>query len=545
MIATKQKPFKEITRFLASYKSIFICGCGECATLCKTGGEEEVKRMKEKLEEIEKIVSGWVVLDLACHKLNNLKFFREHKSEIEQSDALLVLTCGNGVQTVAENLEKPVYPGCDSLFLGEIIRFGNFEERCQLCGECLLGMTGGICPVTRCSKSLLNGPCGGSVDGKCEINSEIECGWQLIIDRLKKRGELSVLKKIIPPKNWSTSRDGGLRRLKITSKAKSPEEISSLIEVDTKRTTNITHLVSESRLERILKKGAFAITGELGPPKGADPQPVKDKVELLRGYTDAINITDNQTAVTRMSSIACAIILLRLGVEPIVQMVTRDRNRLALQSDVLGAAGLGVKNFLCLSGDHQKFGNHPQAKNVYDIDSVQLILALRMMRNESRFLSGDKLSSPPSLFIGAVENPGADPFEFRSTRLAKKIDAGCDFIQTQAVFDVAKFEKWLSILRNEGLANKVYILAGVIPIKSIGMARYMRDSVSGVSIPEEIINRMKGAKDARKEGIKICTEIIFQLRQIEGVNGVHIMAVAWEKVIPQIVEQAKLLPRPD
>ena len=541
MIITEQKPLEEIVQFLTPYSSVFICGCSECATLCKTGGEEEVKNMKGELEKIGKNVPGWVILDPACHRLNDMKFFREHKKEIDASDTLLVLACGNGVQTVAEILEKPVYPGCNSLFLGEIVRFGNFEERCQLCGNCLLDMTGGICPITRCSKSLLNGPCGGSVEGKCEIDPDIECGWQLIIDRLEKRGELNVLRKILPPKDWSTSRDGGLRKFKIAQIRKAVEKVPRQKEVKTEK-----KIVSSprSKLEKILKEGKFAVTCELGPPKSADPSPVKKKAKLLKGCADAVNITDNQTAIARMSSIACGVILLQLGVEPVVQMVTRDRNRLALQSDVLGAAGLGVRNFLCLSGDHQRFGNHPQAKNVYDLDAVQLILALKMMRDEGRFLSGDKLSSPPSLFIGAVENPFADPFEFRAIRLAKKIEAGCDFIQTQAVFDVEKFKKWMRILKNEGLSEKVYILAGVIPVKSVGMARYMRDYVSGVTVPDEIVKRMEDAKDPKKEGIKICVEIIKQLKQIGEVRGIHIMAVAWEEVVPQIVEEAKLLPRP-
>jgi len=539
MIITRQKPFEEIVQFLAPYKSIFICGCSECATLCKTGGEEEVKKMKEKLEETGRVVPDWVILDPACHRLNDLKILREHKSGVDRSDALLVLACGNGVQTVAGVAEKPVYPGCDTLFLGEIVRFGNFEERCQLCGECILDITGGICPVTRCSKSLLNGPCGGSEGGKCEIDPDIECGWQLIIEGLQKKERIDALRKIIPPKDWSNSRDGGLRKFKITQVTQKEESRDR--EVKIKKATSRS---SGSKLEKVLKEGEFAVTCELGPPKGADPNPVKNKAEILKDCADAVNITDNQTAIVRMSSIACAAILLQLGIEPVVQMVTRDRNRLALQSDVLGACALGVKNILCLSGDHQKFGNHPQAKNVYDLDAVQLIFTLKIMRDESMFLSGDKLSSPPSIFIGAVENPFADPFEFRSIRLAKKIDAGCDFIQTQAVFDVAKFERWMKILRDEGLCEKVYILAGVIPIKSAGMARYMRDYVSGVAVPDEIVRRIEDAKDTKKEGIKICVEIIDQLRQIEGVRGVHIMAVAWEEAVSQVVEEAKLLPRP-
>jgi len=300
MIITRQKPFEKIMEFLNPYRSIFICGCSECATLCKTGGEDEVKAMQDRLEKRGKEVSGWVVLDPACHRLNDLKFFREHKSEVDRSDAILVLACGNGTQTVAGALEKPVYPGCDSLFLGEIVRFGRFEERCQLCGDCLLDITGGICPVTRCSKSLLNGPCGGSEEGKCEINPEIDCGWQLIIDRLKQRGRLDVLRKVIPPKDWSTSRDGGPRKLQLTSTDEASEKAPQREKVKIKEPAFSS---PKSRLERILREGKFVVTCELGPPKGADPKPVKNKAELLRGYADAVNITDNQTAITRMSSI--------------------------------------------------------------------------------------------------------------------------------------------------------------------------------------------------------------------------------------------------
>jgi len=217
---------------------------------------------------------------------------------------------------------------------------------------------------------------------------------------------------------------------------------------------------------------------------------------------------------------------------------------LAIESDVLGAAALGISNVLSLSGDHQKFGNHPQAKNVFDIDSVQLIQILKVMRDEKRFLSEDKLTVAPKLYIGAAENPFADPFEFRAIRLAKKIKAGCDFIQTQGIFDVEKFGEWMHIIRDKGLDKQVHILAGLIPMKSAGMARYMRDYVSGITLPDEVVSRMEDAKNPKEEGIEICLETIEQVREIEGVHGIHIMAVAWEKIVPQIVERAKLLPRP-
>ncbi len=299
-----------------------------------------------------------------------------------------------------------------------------------------------------------------------------------------------------------------------------------------------------SNLEKILESGHFAVTAELGPPKGADAEVIKKKGNLLRDYADAINITDNQTAIVRMSSIACGTILTQLHLEPIVQVVCRDRNRLAIQSDILGAAALGIKNVLCLSGDHQKFGNHPQAKNVYDIDAIHLIQAFKRMRDEKKLLDGGDLTIEPRLYIGAVENPYADPYEFRAVRLTKKIRAGCDFIQTQGVFDVKKFKDWMRIITDQGSDRKVHILAGIIPIKSAGMARYMREYVSGVSVPDEIVTRMENAKDPRQEGINICLEIIEELKQIPGLHGIHIMAVAWESVVPVIVDKASLVPRP-
>jgi methylenetetrahydrofolate reductase (NADPH) len=245
-----------------------------------------------------------------------------------------------------------------------------------------------------------------------------------------------------------------------------------------------------------------------------------------------------------MSSLAGCILLKEQGVEPVMQMVTRDRNRISIQSDVLGAVALGIGNILCLSGDHTKFGNHPSAKNVFDIDSIQLIQTLKNMRDEKKFISGEEISGEIRLFIGAAANPYADPFEFRVARLAKKVKAGADFIQTQAVYDLTKFAKWMGMIAERGLDKQVHILAGVIPIRSAGMARYMRDYVSGVSVPDEIVTRMEGAKSAKEEGLLLSLEIIEQLKEIPGVHGIHIMAVGWEDIVPEIVERAGLLPRP-
>jgi len=299
-----------------------------------------------------------------------------------------------------------------------------------------------------------------------------------------------------------------------------------------------------TNLEKILAGGNFAVTVEAGPPKGTNPEVIQKKGDLLRQYCDAVNVTDNQTAIVRMSSLASCLLLKQMGVEPVMQMVTRDRNRIALQSDVLGAVALGIGNILCLSGDHPKLGNHPQAKAVFDIDSIQLIQVLKKMRDEHKFLNGDEISGEVPLFIGAVANPFADPFEIRVPRLAKKIKAGADFIQTQAVFDVNRFVQWMKIATERGLDKEAHILAGIIPIRSAGMAHYMRDNVSGVSVPEEIVARMEKAEDAEAEGVKIALELIAQVKEIPGVHGIHIMAVGWEKRVPEIIERAGLLPRP-
>jgi len=301
-----------------------------------------------------------------------------------------------------------------------------------------------------------------------------------------------------------------------------------------------------SKLQQILSKGAFAVTTECGPPRGGNAEVVIKKGELLKGYVDAVNVTDNQTAIVRMSSIAACAHLFKIGLEPVVQMVVRDRNRIALQSDIMGAYSLGIRNILCLSGDHQVFGSQPDALNVFDIDSMNLIHTVLTMRGEGKDMSGFELNDPPKMFIGAVANPFADPFEFRVIRLAKKIDAGADFIQTQCVYNMERFKEWMKLVREEGLTEKVHILAGVTPLKSAGMARYMSKKVAGMDVPEAIIHRMSGVpqEKAIDEGIKICLETIAELREIKGVHGVHIMAIDWEEIVGEIIESAGLLPRP-
>lgn len=303
---------------------------------------------------------------------------------------------------------------------------------------------------------------------------------------------------------------------------------------------------SGSRLEKVLRGKHFAVTCECGPPKGAATEHLLKKIGRIRGYVDAANVTDNQTAVVRMSSIAAGAILLGRGVEPVMQMVTRDRNRIAAQSDVLGAHALGIRNMLCLSGDHQSFGNHATARNVFDIDSMQLLHMIRTLRDEGKLDNGDSVDGAPRMFLGAAANPFADPFEFRVIRLAKKIAAGADFIQTQCIYDMDRFKEFMKMARDMGLPEKCFILAGLIPLKSVGMARYMNNRVPGIIIPEKIIERLKGVPEKARgeEGIRILLEQIEEVRAIEGVAGVHVMAIEWEEKIPEIMERAGLLPRP-
>ncbi len=285
---------------------------------------------------------------------------------------------------------------------------------------------------------------------------------------------------------------------------------------------------SGSNLEKVLEAGHFAFTGELGPPRGTSAEEVREKAQHLKGNVDMVNITDNQTAVVRMSSWAACLILIQEGLEPNFQMVCRDRNRLAMQADILGAYTHGVRNMLCLSGDHCMFGDHPDAMGVFDIDSIQLINMVK------------------TSFIGAAANPFAEPYEWRVHRLGKKINAGVDFIQTQCIYNMDRFRKWVKQANDMGLTEKVYILAGVTPMKNVGMARYMQKKVPGIEVPEELIDRLKGVgkKKVADEGIKIACEQIEEFKEMKGVHGVHMMAIEWEHMVPEIAERAKVLPRP-
>ncbi|NNJ12597.1 methylenetetrahydrofolate reductase [Chloroflexales bacterium ZM16-3] len=295
-----------------------------------------------------------------------------------------------------------------------------------------------------------------------------------------------------------------------------------------------------SNLQRRLAAGQVVVTGEMAPPKGAAPDRLIQLAEGLRTSVDAINLTDNQRGVARMSALGAAALLSQVGIEPIMQMTCQHRNRIALQSDALSASALGVRNVLCMTGDHPRIGDHPAAKNVLDLNSFQLIRMMRKLREEAAFESGTSLKDAPQFFIGGVANPNVE----RAARLEKKIESGAEFIQTQLIFDVARFRQWMADVRAAGLHQKAHILAGVMVLRRPNSAVYLRDHLPGTLMPDGIVDRMLAAADSEHEGIVIAAELVNELLGVEGVAGVHIMSVDWTRSIPQIVERAGLLPRP-
>ena len=298
---------------------------------------------------------------------------------------------------------------------------------------------------------------------------------------------------------------------------------------------------SRGRLERILRQGNFAVTAELNPPDSADPNEVYNRASVFEGWVDGINATDGSGANCHMSSVSICALLTRIGYAPVMQISCRDQNRIAIQGHVLGAAAMGVNNILCLTGDGVQAGDQPGAKPVFDLDCMSLLTTIRMMRDESQFLSGRKITEPPHVFLGAAANPFAPPHDFRVHRLAKKIDAGAQFVQTQYCFDVPMLAEYMARVRDQGLDEKCFILAGVGPLASAKSARWIRANVPGIHIPDAIIDRLEGAKDQKQEGRNICIEIIQQVHDMAGISGIHVMAYRQEEHVADIVQRSGVL----
>ena len=541
MIVTEKKPLEEIMEYLRDEDRIFIVGCGDCAKLCQTGGQREVEEMAEKLSQAGKIVTGWIVSDGPCHNLRVARELRTVSKQVAQADGILILACGAGIQSITDLTEKPVHPGLNTLFLGNVRRYGSFDERCALCGECILDYTGGICPVTRCAKSLVNGPCGGvQDDGMCEVDGR-ECAWVQIFEKLKQQGRLDMLDRYQPMKDFELSIKPGRMNLRIEDQdSRSQRLMSQLIEREEKykfsefgrrnwqikleevKTHNLTGL------QRELEAGRSVTTVEIVPPKGVNAEPQLGYADNLKSYVTAVNVNENPASVMRANSLSLCSIFIQRGIEPVLHLTTRERNRLALQSELLGASIMGIKNVMVMTGDHQSMGDHKEAKPVYDLDSVHLLRLITEMMGGKDY-NGSDLDGAPKFFPGAVVNPGAQLIEAQILKMRKKALAGARYFITQAVYDLKKFEKFMNLIADVD----AFVIAGIIPLKSPKMARYMNSNIPGINVPEKLIERMEKTKKRAPEGIAIARDLVQGCRQL--CNGVHIMPIGKYNWVPAIL----------
>ena len=439
---------------------------------------------------------------------------------------------------------------------------------CRMCGNCLLQETAFICPM-ECPKGIRNGPCGGSTPERCYVDKTRPCIWYKIYDRSFRMGREEKLLEVLPPLDWekvgtetwgdvvAQVRKVGVKKFIQGMTSSDPRKRAETWDAvfypvrqpDWWQGDSIYHppAYSEpaSELERRLQAGEFVLTCEVAPPLTISTKKLISNIELVKPYVAAINFTDAPSATPRMTSWACSKIAIEQGAEPVMQIAARDRTRTGLQGEVLGAAALGVRNILCLSGDSMRLSPNPRGRmDVVDIDSVQMLWILRRMRDEGKYLDGRNIKFPPKFFLGAAASPSASEPRFQALREEKKVNAGAQFFQTNVVFDPDGLEVWLNELAKRNILDKVYILVGITPLKSLKVARYMNDEVPGVFIPDKLLKRMEKAGDGEEEeGVQIALELIEAVRKLEGINGIHLMAVGWESIVPRIVEDAGLVPQ--
>ena len=441
---------------------------------------------------------------------------------------------------------------------------------CRMCGNCILQETAFVCPMT-CPMGLRNGLCGGASPEHCAVDPTRPCTWYMIYERAERLGRLDRLLEINAPLDGNkVGHETWLDALHVwRARGKGPQPIEFF--TDREKFSDdwdsffrdlrqpewwagddayhpATYTEPASGLEAALHTGEFVTTAEIAPPLTASTKLLEKKVGLLKGVVIAANFTDNASASARMSSIASSKLCLDLGLEPVMQLQARDRSRVALESDAMGAAGLGIRNILCLSGDHACFGPSPMCKpDQSDMDAVQVLWMLRRMRDDGVYLDGREIKQRPQWFLGAAASPFGAPPKYEAIRAEKKVNAGAQFIQTQPIFDYAHFTAWLEALDKRNLLGKAYILPGLIPLKSANAAHFMANDVPGVVVPQRVLDRMDAAgddKQAQQEaGVAIALEIIEKLRATPGIAGMHIMAVHWEEIVPRLVEEAGL-PRP-
>lgn len=436
---------------------------------------------------------------------------------------------------------------------------------CRMCGNCLLQETAFICPM-ECPKGARNGPCGGSTSEHCYVDETRPCIWYKIFERAHAMGREEMLLEVLPPLDWDkvgTETWGDIFRQ--AKKTGINKVFSGLLSKDVDERSQVWEAVFRpvrqpewwegdaeyhppayeepvSELEGRLKSGEFVVTAEVAPPLTVATKKLTSNIELVKPYVAAINFTDSPSATPRMSSWACSSIAVQNGAEPVMQIAARDRTRTGLQAEVLGAVALGVRNILCLSGDSMRMAPEPRGRmDVIDVDSIQMLWILRRMRDEGRYLDGRSLKFPPKYFLGAAASPFSSQPHFQAIREHKKVNAGAQFFQTNLVFDAEGLDVWLNELAKRDILDKVYILIGITPLKSLKMALYMHHEVPGVFIPKNILNRMENAGDgASEEGVQIALELIEAVHQKQGVNGIHLMAVGWEEIVPRIVVEAGL-----
>lgn len=436
---------------------------------------------------------------------------------------------------------------------------------CRMCGNCLLQETAFICPM-ECPKGIRNGPCGGSTEEHCYVDETRPCMWYRIYDRAFKMGREEMLLEVLPPLDWDkvgTETWGDVIRQ--IGKVGTGKFVGSMLSRDPLQRSMVwdsvfrpirqpewwqgdaeyhapTYTEPVSELERRLKSGEFVVTSEVAPPLTVATKKLIENIQLVKPYATAINFTDNPSATPRMSSWACSTFAIQQGAEPVMQIAARDRTRTGLQAEVLGACALGVRNILCLSGDSMSMAPDPRGRmDIVDIDSVQMLWILRRMRDEGKYLDGRNIKFPPKFFLGAAASPYASEPRFQAIREHKKVNAGAQFFQTNLVFDPDGLDIWLEALAKRNILDKVYILIGITPLKSLKVAQYMNNDVPGVTIPDKLIKRMEAAGDgASEEGVQIALELIEAVKGKQGVNGIHLMAVGWEEIVPRIVTEAGL-----
>lgn len=438
---------------------------------------------------------------------------------------------------------------------------------CRMCGNCLLQETAFICPM-ECPKGLRNGPCGGSTPEKCYVDETRPCIWYKIFERSFKLGREDLLLEVLPPLDWDkvgTDSWGdvidqtkkisvkkiitGLTQRETGSVSKTLDSIFTPIrQPDWWQGDSLYHAPKYtepvSELERRLKAGEFVVAAEIAPPISINTNKLKENIELIKPYVAAINFTDNPSATPRMSSLACSKLAADLGAEPVMQIAARDRTRVGLQSEVIGAAALGMRNILCITGDSMVLGPTPRGRmDIVDIDSVQMLWILRRLRDESKYLDGREMKTPPKYFLGAAASPFASNMKFQAIREQKKVNAGAQFFQTNVVLDADALDEWLNEIARRNILDKVYIMIGITPLKNSKTAAYMNNKVPGVFVPEKILKRMENAKEKgneQEEGVQITLELIEKIKTKQGVHGIHLMAVGWEEIVPRIVKEAGL-----